>query len=612
MLRVCLLPFSWILNHMSIRSKTLVSAALGRLFFDCLRFRRSIVLSNLTLAFGTEKNPEEIKEIAKRNYVHYAQVLIEWIESLLWTPEDFKTKTEIFFEPIKKQMQLNQGGILLTSHLGNWEFAIQSASAHGMPCDVIVKRQQNQVAQNFLAWFRTRFGARVIYESGTIRDIFESLANRRFVVFVLDQFMGPPIGLPVTFFRHEAGTAAGLALITEKSKNLLFTAYSYRGRNGKIQVHIEKLEEPTGKAETRETRLYEKTQWYNDVLEEQVRRFPDQWLWLHKRWKPFSGESRWQVKPVLMAVLAGLLLQSCSSQQTTATPTGIEIPPDPTISIPVYGQVDSTEVQEPAKSQPISVSPGLIAKKKKKPTPSKPSFSIVPVDKVPFEVGERMIIDLTWLALPAGKGVLEVREGPQISGRPTYHLWGNVLSSKMVDTIYHVDNTIESFIDRSGFIPYKFLLSMFESAQKKETRVVFDHPNEKAFYWSKRISQKWGDQDIDRTDSMNSQSRDMFSALYYARALNYELNQKQSFWIYENGQNLSVELVPVAREIVTSGAGVFQCWKIKVDVKLNNVLRPTGDLFMWLSDDSKKYLVKFDAKVKIGSLLGRLSSIKEQ
>jgi hypothetical protein len=449
----------------------------------------------------------------------------------------------------------------------------------------------------------------VIYESGTIRDIFESLGRQRFVVFVLDQFMGPPIGLPVTFFGREAGTAAGLALITEKSKNSLFTAYSYRGRNGKIQVHIEKLEESVVRSETREERLYEKTQWYNDTIEKQVRQFPEQWLWLHKRWKPFRGESRWRIKPVIMALLLAFVLQGCSSQKMNATPTGIELPPDPNIAVPTYGQVDSTEaVQVILEKKTKKVEPKNAPKKVSAKTP----FSIVPVDKVPFEIGERMVIDLTWLTLPAGKGVLEVREGPEIQGRPSFHLWGNVLSSKMVDTIYHVDNTIESFIDRSGFIPYKFLLSMFETAQKKETRVVFDHPNEKAYYWSKRISQKWGNQDIDRADSMPPQSRDMFSALYYARALNYELNKKQQFWIYENGQNLNVELTPVAKEIVTSGAGVFQCWKIKVDVKLNNVLRPTGDLYMWLSDDSKKYLVRFDAKVKIGSLLGRLVSIKEQ
>jgi hypothetical protein len=222
------------------------------------------------------------------------------------------------------------------------------------------------------------------------------------------------------------------------------------------------------------------------------------------------------------------------------------------------------------------------------------------------------VIDLTWLALPAGKGVLEVREGPTFQGRPTYHLWGNVLSSKMVDTIYHVDNTIESFVDHQGFVPYKFLLSMLETAQKKETRVAFDHPQAKAHYWSKRISEKWGNQNLDRTDQIIPLTRDMFSGLYYARFLNYELNKKHNFWLYENGQNMSVEVTPIGKEIVNSGVGVFQCWKIKVDVRLDNVLRPTGDLFMWLSDDSKKYLVKFDAKVKIGSLLGRLVSIKER
>jgi len=609
MLRLFLLPFSYLLNWVPYRAKLFLGRAAGLLFFDVFRFRRAIVIGNLTRAFGDEKSPEEIKELGKQNYIHYALVLLEWIESLIWTSEDFKTKTDLFWEPVKKQMALNQGGILLTSHLGNWEFAIQSASAHGMPCDIIVKRQQTQVAQHFLTWFRTRFGARVIYESGTIRDIFESLGRQRFVVFVLDQFMGPPIGLPVTFFGREAGTAAGLALITEKSKNSLFTAYSYRGRNGKIQVHIEKLEESVVRSETREERLYEKTQWYNDTIEKQVRQFPEQWLWLHKRWKPFRGESRWRIKPVIMALLLAFVLQGCSSQKMNATPTGIELPPDPNIAVPTYGQVDSTEaVQVILEKKTKKVEPKNAPKKVSAKTP----FSIVPVDKVPFEIGERMVIDLTWLTLPAGKGVLEVREGAEIQGRPSCHLWGNVLSSKMVDTIYHVDNTIESFIDRSGFIPYKFLLSMFETAQKKETRVVFDHPNEKAYYWSKRISQKWGNQDIDRADSMPPQSRDMFSALYYARALNYELNKKQQFWIYENGQNLNVELTPVAKEIVTSGAGVFQCWKIKVDVKLNNVLRPTGDLYMWLSDDSKKYLVRFDAKVKIGSLLGRLVSIKEQ
>ena len=58
--------------------------------------------------------------------------------------------------------------------------------------------------------------------------------------------------------------------------------------------------------------------------------------------------------------------------------------------------------------------------------------------------------------------------------------------------------------------------------------------------------------------------------------------------------------------------GAFQCWKLKVTIKLNNVLKPTGDMFLWLSDDSKRYPVRFDAKIKIGSLIGNLTSLRER
>lgn len=616
MLRLILLPFSLLLNLLPPQGILTLAKGLGSFLFHVIRFRREMVLENLELAFGAEKSKKEIEALARANYTHYAQTFLELIQSLVWTAEDFKNKTQLFWEPAKKQLEKGQGGFLLTSHLGNWEFAIQSVSANGMPCDVIVKRQRTRFAQAFLEWYRQRFGGRIIFESGTTRDILRSLKENRFPVFVLDQFMGPPIGLPVKFFGQLAGTAVGLALLTEKKDYPLFTSYNYRDSDGKVKVRVEKVENEPQYSEDRDTRLYQKTQFYNDILERQIRIHPEQWLWIHRRWKPYRGKPRWSITTILAGCLMVAFLQACSSQQMNATPTGIALPPDPTISVPAYSTEDSTEKPQ-SENIPVKA-PGIVVQKpntkkkiEKTQSPTK-SFSIVPVDKVPFEVGERMVVDLTWLSLPAGKGTLEVRPGPVVSGRPTFHLWGNVLSSKMVDTIYHVDNTIESFIDQAGFIPYKFLLSMFESAQKKETRVAFDHPNSKAFYWSKRISQKWGDETKDRVDGIVPQSRDMFSAIYYARALNYEINRKQTFWVYENGQNLSVELLPLGREVVSSGAGVFQCWKIKVDIKLDNVLRPTGDLFLWLSDDSKKYLVKFDAKVKIGSLLGRLVSIKER
>jgi len=609
MLRLILIPFSFVLNCLPSLLIGAIATVLGFVLFSLFRFRREIVFQNLDIAFNKSKNSFEKKKIAQENYRHYALNVLEWIKSIMWSRDRLLRETDLSWEPIQKQMASGHGGIILTSHLGNWEFAIQAASARGMPCDIVVKKQNNPWVHDFLDWFRTRYGARVIYESGSISQIFRSLGENRFVVFVLDQFMGPPIGLPVQFFGQEAGTAVGLALLTEKGNYSLFTAFSRRNPNGRVFSSLNAMPSPPVFSQDKIRRLYEKTQWYNDILEEQIRQNPSQWLWIHRRWKQYLGKPRWLLRAYFFIFLAAYFLSSCSSPTQVATPTGINLPPDPTITVPFYEPNLTTQLIEKQSLLKSKTKSKSISKNK---PDSGPQCSVVPIEKIPFEVGEQLVIDLTWLALPAGRGILEVRSGPPLQGRPTFHLWGNVLSSKVVDAIYHVDNTIESFIDEKGFIPYKFLLSMFESAQKKETRVAFDHLKGKAFYWSKRISEKWGNQDVDRTDNIVPKSYDMFSALYFARSIDYELNKKESFWIYENGQNLSVELMPQAKEMVTTKAGVFQCWKIKVDIRINNVLRPTGDIFMWLSEDSKKYLVKFDAKVKIGSLMGRLVSVRER
>jgi hypothetical protein len=244
------------------------------------------------------------------------------------------------------------------------------------------------------------------------------------------------------------------------------------------------------------------------------------------------------------------------------------------------------------------------------PSPTPKSFTKYSADQIPFSVGERLEMDLNWMALPAGRATIEVRSAPSNNGKASMELWGNVLSSKLADAIYHIDNTIESLIDAETLLPFKFLLHMSETHQKKETRVVFDHDAGKAYYWSKRLSERWGNEDQDRVDEFTPGSFDMWSALYHARLLNYTLNQKQSFRVYENRQLLDVELTTVANEFMNTKVGAFQCWKILVNIKLNNILRPTGDIFLWLSDDFKKYPVKFDAKIKIGSLYGNLVSIQ--
>jgi hypothetical protein len=308
-------------------------------------------------------------------------------------------------------------------------------------------------------------------------------------------------------------------------------------------------------SEDKETRLYQKSQFFNDVIEERVRRHPEQWLWLHRRWKEYRGEPRWKL-PMMSVFLFAFLLGLSGCTTPGETQTGIALPADPKIATPEFKQepemaepVEFAENQKVMEEKPKAKSKKKMVKVEKKEIPTvkpvePPTFKAIAPDKIPFELGEQLEIQLGWMGLPAGTATIEVRTGPEFNSRPTYQLWGNILSSKLVDAIYHVDNTIESFVDREGMIPYKFLLHMSESAQKKETRVSFDHVQKKAFYWAQRISQKWGDELNDRADDLVPSARDMFSAIYFARSLDYKLNEKRHFYIYENGKNWEVELLP--------------------------------------------------------------------
>ncbi len=606
-----------------------LGSALGWIWFNVIRFRRDQVLVNLRLAFGEEKTESELRRIAARNFRHYGLTVMEVLQGLSWKQSDYAREVPVEgIENLRAALAKGRGVYGLNCHLGNWEWVIGSVMAQGIPGDVVVKHSKNPSVDAFLRWYRVNMGIGVFYESGTVGEINRSLSQGRLVGFILDQFMGPPIGLPVTFFGKQAGTAIGLALLTEKKAAPIVPMYSYRDDQDRLRTVVEPEIEMPAFSENRQDRFYEKTQLFNDVIERQVRKHPDQWLWLHRRWKAYRGEPRWRPTRGLAPAIAGVifaLLLGCASSPDRETVTGIDLPPDPELSVPDEQTVEAAvppttlapEAAAPVPSpEPEAATEKKSEKKKAIPVKTRPKAALIPrsfkPDQIPFEVGERMILSLNWGALSAGDARLEVREGFPAKGRPTFRLWGHVLSSKLVDAVYHVENTIESFIDKQWLLPYKFLLHMVESAQLKETRASFDHTKNQVHYWAKRVSEKWGNATEDRVDNAYPLARDMFSGLYFARVLDFELGKTVEIPIYENRQNILAVLTPVGNEFVRTKAGAFQCWKIKLSIKVDNVLRPTGDLYMWLSDDSKRYLVKFDAKLKIGSLVGELTSVRER
>jgi KDO2-lipid IV(A) lauroyltransferase len=575
------------------------AALLGDIVFYVVRFRRSIVLENLATAFP-DRDATWIRRTARANYRHYVLVLLETLSSFGRTKERFlRSHRFVGKEKLDAVLAQGRGAVLLTSHLGNWELAIQAIASTGVPSSVVVKHSRYRQVDALLKRYREQTGARVLWEKHSGVEIFRSLLRGRVVGFVLDQFMGPPHGVPARFFGRMAGTAPSLALFVEKADFPVIPVFSFRDERGQATTVFEDVVDFGPLPTDPEARVIARTQRFNDILESQVRRHPEQWLWLHRRWKPFHSESRW-ASSLAQAAASTLGATLCLIAWAEGP---IQFPPEPAVRAPIIetlgaGKGEGLEVEfVPATSGGPKGKDKFVAKN---------------VDRIPFEVGERLEIDLTWMNLSAGTLTTEVFAGPIIDGRPTFHFWGNARSSRLVDAIYRVDNTVESFADAVALVPYRFLLMQDEAPQTKYSRAIFDYSRGMVSYWSQRKSKKWGDQTIEREDRFTTLARDMFTAFFAARAVDPKPGQKIRFPIYENGKNLDAEFTVLGHETLKTRAGLFPCWKLSLQLQLDNVLMQTGEVLLWLSDDPKHFPVKFQAKIKIGALAGTLVSVRDR
>jgi KDO2-lipid IV(A) lauroyltransferase len=136
-------------------------------------------------------------------------------------------------------------------------------------------------------WFgmRERLGTRFIPPRDSSYQLLRGLKSGNAVVIPLDQFTGPPIGVRTTFFGKETGTAAGLAVMAERSGAPVLAVYTYRDAKGRHVLRFVK-EMPVAKGRDPES-VQRVTQAFNDELEKFIKLHPDQWMWIHRRWKSF-------------------------------------------------------------------------------------------------------------------------------------------------------------------------------------------------------------------------------------------------------------------------------------------------------------------------------------
>lgn len=273
------------------RTLRLSGSWIGFLWFDVLGVRKKIVLDNLDTAFP-EKSSHEKLAIGRQSVYQLGYNFAEFffIPSI---DQKWIEKNVVFegWENIEKARALNKGMFFLTLHLGNGDLAANTIAMKGQGIYIITKRFKSKWLDDL--WFSVRGAKGVKYidahAPNNAFEILKALKKNAGVTFVLDQFMGKPYGVASKFFGKATGTAYGLALFSQKTKAPVLPIYTFEGQDGKLHVVVEPELDTTGYVvEDKGETISRLTQFFCDKIEEIVRKHPEQWMWVHRRWKEFK------------------------------------------------------------------------------------------------------------------------------------------------------------------------------------------------------------------------------------------------------------------------------------------------------------------------------------
>lgn len=262
------------------------------LWLDIVGFRRRTLLLNLAFAFP--RKPEEssmqfkkrIYSLARANLRHYFLGFFEIVEKTTWSDEDIKRNVVIKgLDHIKNATQDGTGVFLLNAHIGNWEAGLALSRWVGKPLSVIVRYVRNSFWDEALKRSREKFDVHLLPENASGIPAMRAYKKGELVAFVLDQHTGEPHGLKAKFFGLNAWTAKGLAVLSSRLEAKVIPTYSYR-EGGKIFVEFEAPLDFSDLGDCRDDALLlQHIQRCNDKIESWVRKYPDQYFWIHRRFK---------------------------------------------------------------------------------------------------------------------------------------------------------------------------------------------------------------------------------------------------------------------------------------------------------------------------------------
>ena len=241
-------------------------------------------MENLTYSFP-DFDKRKIRQVAFRCYKSIAITLVELL-AIPWLKKDEMEKMVKCENPelIVNYYNQGKGVILLSAHFGNWEYIALSVSLQiGIPFCVVIKPQRNPYVTKWLEEARTKWINKVVQSGVSVRTVYKVLLDKNIVAMVADQ-RGPSDGPRLDFMGRPASFFAGPAVLALKTGAPMLYSIPVRQKDYTYKARVFEVSKDN-LPESEEEKIKEITRRHKEYLESFIREYPEQWFWMHKRWK---------------------------------------------------------------------------------------------------------------------------------------------------------------------------------------------------------------------------------------------------------------------------------------------------------------------------------------
>jgi len=229
--------------------------------------------------------------------------------------------------------------------------------------------------------------------------------------------------------------------------------------------------------------------------------------------------------------------------------------------------------------------------------------------KNPFRVGEKIVHTVSYFKVSAGSLTMEVLPFAQVNGKKSYQLRTEIKTSSLFSSFYSVDDVVDVMMDAETFVPSVFSLHVKESKQLREAQMLFDWSKDQATYWEKKVTDKDGEENKKLQWNILPYSQNVFSVAFYLRVFPWALGKEIKVRVADAEKNMIFRATAIRKEKLSTPVGDFDTLVLQPKIELQGKYEPTGDNYIWISDDDRHYILRIESKIKIGTLVSEITEL---